>query len=311
MNNYQEKWESRSSIRTRPRKTIDFCQEGYFFPPDKQTLLILPEVVWLGEEIKKQLLLLTLQQYLKSIMHVEVDWIFSACNKIIFNKLVNYSQEMRHNAYTVILDEYYHVYMANDLMIQLRQAFIDLPQIDVVFSDAGSAIKTIKNNLDQKYHDIFEIIAICIFETTLVRELVTQFEGEDIHPILKSYARDHMSDEARHYGFFFDVLCFTWENLSEESQIEIGFHLADFVLLYLNIKGEKAFNLQLLTWLLGDKKTAEIKINLLYDGFKISPEIPMVKNVLSVLKRAGILDYECVQEAFQRSGLIGDKKLNK
>ena len=36
LSQYQQKWESRSSIRTRPRKAIDFSLSGYFYPIDKQ-----------------------------------------------------------------------------------------------------------------------------------------------------------------------------------------------------------------------------------------------------------------------------------
>ena len=44
-------------------------------------------------------------------------------------------------------------------------------KVDHPISDAHKAVDEIKKQLPAKYHDMFEIIAVCIFETTLVREL--------------------------------------------------------------------------------------------------------------------------------------------
>jgi NADH-quinone oxidoreductase subunit L len=54
---YLEKWESRSSIRSRPKKYIDFNQEGYFFPEDKQPLLLNQDIINMGQKIKEEILL--------------------------------------------------------------------------------------------------------------------------------------------------------------------------------------------------------------------------------------------------------------
>ena len=54
MQHYQNKWESRSSIRTRPRKSIDFTLLGDFFPREKQILFLLPEIQSLSEQQRKE-----------------------------------------------------------------------------------------------------------------------------------------------------------------------------------------------------------------------------------------------------------------
>ena len=53
-NQYQEKWETRSSIRSRPRKVINFDLYGDFFPENKQVLMFLPEVQALSAAVKPQ-----------------------------------------------------------------------------------------------------------------------------------------------------------------------------------------------------------------------------------------------------------------
>ena len=155
--------------------------------------------------------------------------------------------------------------------------------------------------LDEKYHDVFEILAVCIFETTLVRELVEFFNSENIHPSIKYYINDHMNDESRHYGFFLDLMKYTWENLPEDYRVAIGTHMAFFVKRYLNVESDKAFNTQLLGKFTGNDKAAE-QIGAIYKGFDITPDIPIVKNVLTALKNSGVAGHASVRSSFNNIG---------
>lgn len=302
-NIYQEKWESRSSVRTRPRKFIDFGQSGYFFPEDKQPILLNQDVINLGEKVKENILLQSFYKYLNDIINLEIKLINSACTKLIYSDLiVKYTDEIKLNTYTIIIDEYYHVYLAKDMMLQLNQQFSDLEKFSYPVSDAYNAVTLIKNQLNTKYHDIFEIIAVCIFETTLVRELVEFFNSENVHPSIKYYVNDHMNDETKHHGFFYDLLRYTWENLPDEYKENIGSHLADFIKLYLNISSEKTFNFDILTNLFQDKRKSAAIIEDLYKGFDITPEIPIVKNVLNVLQKSELLDNIHIKLGFQNIG---------
>lgn len=301
---YQYKWESRSSIRTRPRKPLDFNYSGYFFPKEKQSLFLLPEVQELNTDLQNEILILSLKNYLEDICKLEKDWIYIACNNIIDkNMVVSYPNDIKRDACTIIIDEYYHIYIAYDLLNQLRNRFSHLPEFNNNFSDANHAVLTIKEDLHEDYHDIFEILAVCIFETTLIRELVHHFDSNDIHPIIKHYINDHMNDEARHYNFFYQLLLYTWHNLSDDFKQIIGSKLGDFVKLYLNIKGEISQNLNILSWALSDSSKAEGLINQLYHGYEISPNLPIIKNVLKVLNKAGIMSHQNVYRGFKENGL--------
>ena len=303
-NLYQESWEARSSVRTRPRKIIDFSQNGYFFPEDKQAIFLNQDVVNLGQKAKENILLQSLYKYLNDIINLEIKLIISACNNVIYRDLIiQYDDEKKLNAHTVIIDEYYHVYVARDMLLQLNQHFPSLKQVNYPASDAYNAVMLVKNQLDQKYHDIFEIIAVCIFETTLVRELVEFFNDENVHPSIKFYVNDHMNDEAKHYRFFFDLLCYTWKQIPQEYKDDIGSHLAGFIKLYLDMNSEKSFNLNILESLFEDKEKPSIIIQDLYKGFEITSEIPIVKNVLNILRKSKLLDNAQVKLGFLNIGL--------
>jgi hypothetical protein len=301
---YQVRWESRSSVRTRPRKPIDFSLPGDFFPTDRQALFLLPEVSK-AVETRQNILLLSFYKYLNDIIQLETHFIHKACHSIMHKDLpVEYADVVKRNASTVIIDEYYHVYIAYDLLSQLKEKYPHLPHIDSCFSDATHAIDTIKETLLKKYHDIFEILAVCIFETTLIRELVTHFDSESIHPSIKYYINDHMNDEARHFRFFHELLSYTWVNIPEDYRQSIGSKLGEFVTLYLNVKADIEYNTSVLSWVLDDSKKAKVLVEKLYHGFEVSPDLPIVKNVLKVLTQSDVLSHKAVQLSFVNYGLI-------
>ncbi|MBX9867387.1 MAG: diiron oxygenase [Burkholderiales bacterium] len=304
INQYQNKWESRSSVRTRARKEIDFRLGGNLFPAHQQILLMVPEIEEMGSSIHELILVQSLYKYLNDIVTLEIKCINSACNKLIYeNLIVNYDDETKLNAYTIIIDEYYHVYVAKDMLMQIQKQFPSIKQLAYPISDSFNAVKKIQERLEQKYHAIFEIIAVCIFETTIVKELVEFFNTPDVHPSLKYYVNDHMNDEAKHYGFFYNLLCHTWSKLPDEYIKHIGIHLADFVKLYLNISSEKSYNLLILKSILKNDTKAESIITKMYSGFAITTDIPMVKNVLNVLKKSGIMDNKLIKDSFIANGL--------
>ncbi len=70
----------------------------------------------------------------------------------------------------------------------------------------------------------------------------------------------------------------------------------------MNIGSEISFNKELLSEILGDQAKAESIVNELYEGFEITPEIPIVKNVIKVLRDANILDNTHVINGFNSIG---------
>ncbi|WP_277670074.1 diiron oxygenase [Saccharomonospora viridis] len=300
---YVARWEERGSIRTRPRKTIDFEQTGYFFPADRQPLLLDESVAALGEHIKERILIQSFFKYLHDIVNLEIKEIVSACTKLLYSDLpVEIGPELKLNTYSVIIDEYYHVYIAQDLILQLREHYPDLGHFEFPTSDSQRAVTEIKARLEPRYHDVFEILANCCFETTLVRELVEFFDSKDVHPSIRYYVKDHMNDESRHYAFFLDLMKHLWARMPEDYREAIGSRLGEFVKLYLSLESEKEFNVQLLESVLGDRDRAERSITRLYSGFDVTPDLPIAQNVLRAFGKAGLLEHPAVRSSFRKIG---------
>lgn len=303
MTSFQRRWEARSSIRSRPEKYIDMEQSGYFFPVDKQPVLLDSQVSNLGEPVKQEILLQSFYKYLNDIVTLEIKHINAACHNIIEGDLpITYPKQAKLNAYTILIDEYYHVYIAENMMMELDYHFPNRKQLDYPVSDSYYAVEQTKQKLDDKYHIIFEIIAVCIFETTLIRELVTFFNSPEVHPSIKYYVNDHMNDEGRHYGYFYELLEWTWSGLPEDYKQAIGSVLPYFIKLYLNVSSEKQFNINLLRSILPEQSNPESIVDNIYHGFDITPDVPIVKNVLQVLQKTGVKDYSSVTNAFKQIG---------
>ncbi len=298
-NAYQNRWESRSSVRTRPRKPIDFSKTGYFFPPNKQPLLLLPEIQALDEQAKSEILVLSFYKYLHDIMNLEIKLIHLACQHVIDDSVqLTYPEMFRLNAYTIMIDEYYHVYLGQDMLIQLQSAFPQLKPLAYPVSDAIKAIQILKQRLPTEDAPLVDILGVSIFETTLIRELVEFFNAPEVHPSVRYYVNDHMNDEARHHGFFYDLLVYTWTHMSAAQQNRIGIQLADFVKLYLNISADMEYNCSLLNTFVHHEEKSQQLIQKIYHGFEISPDMPIVKNVLSVLNKTGIMEHHLVKQGF-------------
>jgi hypothetical protein len=297
-NRYQEIWESRSSIRTRPRKVIDFSKNGFFFPAEKQPILYNRNIVNLGVEVKAKVLLYSFYKYLKDITDLEIKLINTTCYQILFDELaVRYTDQIKLNTLTVMVDEYYHVYIAHDIIMQLKQHYPTILRQDYPVSDAYNALVKTKSELEQRYRDMFQVIAVSIFETTLVKELTELFNCNNIHDSIRDYVNDHINDEAKHYNFFFELMCYTWEQLTDDYRDNIAGKLVDFLIIYFSISSWKEFNYKLLLDITKNQKLSQEIINELYDNFDVTPDMPIVKNVIRTLEKAGIYDNNFFQNA--------------
>ncbi|NBT86518.1 MAG: hypothetical protein EBT45_08530, partial [Alphaproteobacteria bacterium] len=216
--------------------------------------------------------------------------------------VVKFPPTLKLNTLLVMVDEYYHVYVANDLKMQLEKHYPELKAQFYPSSDAYTALTEVRNQLEEKYQDVFQLIAVSIFETTLVKELTDLFNAKNIHCSIREYINGHINDEAKHHNFFFDLLCFTWQNLDKDFQDVIGGKLVDFLLRYFGVASWREFNYCLLLKLTNDPILSEEIIKDLFDNFEVTPEIPIVRNVIKTLTKAGISDNEFFKKSLTAIG---------
>lgn len=288
---YQKNWEQRCLIKNGSRLIIDFTDSDNFFPLMKQPYLEDFRINFLSKAEVDDILLLSFFKHLLDITGLEINLINKACNSIIFDTLpIKFPEKTKLNTYTIIIDEYYHAYQAQDIILQIKEQFPVVNTFKFGESDASKAFNDVINELPNDYHEIFLLICVCVFETTLVGELTELFNKPNVKNDVKRYIRGHISDEARHFKFFRDLLEYTWQNLSPKQKSTILPKLNLFLKKYFSINSWRDFNLHCLSLYTDDLKICEDVISDYYDNFTVTEEIPVVKKLLNNLRSIGLVD---------------------
>jgi hypothetical protein len=282
-------WENRATVRTKPKLIFDPSQKGYFFPRSHQPLSVHPFVEELGEDAIAYLLTQSFYKYVNDIAIIETRVVNQTILNVIHNTLdIEFTYEQKINLHTVMIDEAYHAYVVYDAMQQIQHQTgvksLSLPStIEIEY-----AINTIKHKLEPSYHSMFELIAVCLAENTLTKEIITMVDAEETHPFFQELISDHLADESRHAGIFFHVLHFIWARLSDAYRYNIGGVLPEFLNLYLSNKVQIAFDRNVLLHLGITSIKVDEAITDVYGDFQLTAHHPKLKNILTILQKAGV-----------------------
>ena len=300
----QEHWEKRSSVRSRPRILLQIDESQYCYPVSKQALCLHPKVQALGDDAQKFLLIQSFYKYTHDIALIETSVINQSILPVIKNALeLPFTDEQKLALYTIMVDESYHAYVAYDAMKQLFELTQVAPLVLPKTIELELALQKTLVQMDNKYHDLFKLIAICIAENTLSFDIVSLIETEDTPVFFRQMLREHLSDEGRHSSFFSDLLRHIWSHLSDLMKNIISEALPGFLMDYLGTQLQQQFDTQtLLAMGLSQQDALEI-IDDTYAYFKITRHHPMLKRILALLNNAGVFD-SVVSPAFKETNWL-------
>ncbi len=287
----QDKWEKRSSVRSRPRIIFDPSSKGYFLPISHQPLAAHPKILEKGNDALNYLLTQSFYKYSNDIAVIETRVVNNAILTVVTNTLpIEFSEEQKLNLYTIMVDESYHAYVAYDCMMQIEKnthiAPLPLPKT----IEIERAMVTVKEKLPGKYHGVFDLIAVCLAENTLTKEIVSMIDKSETHPFFQKMIDDHLSDESRHSGIFFHLLKYIWEKISDEYKENIANILPSFLELYLGVQVQMEFERKILIQLGFSENEATSMLEETYKEFRLTKDSPLLKNILMQLDRAGLID---------------------
>lgn len=304
-----DKWDKVASVRSRPRRFIeDNNIEGYYYPIERQPLCIHPLVQARGEEVVKYILIQTAYKFMKDIAFVETEVINNTAQKIYSNRFsFRFPIELRMDILSVIVDEAYHAYVALDFMRQLEDKTGIKPLEKRNVTELSIAIEKFLPSLPADLHEIFELIAICIGENTLTKELFSMAAEPSINKIFHQVMADHMVDEGRHSSIFSLILKELWSTVDERTKNLIGEILPDFLVEYLKSDLTIAYNKKILESL--EFSVADIEVILSETHIdtpikNLRSVNPVMKNIIFIIERSGILDHEQTRNYFKKSMLI-------
>lgn len=287
---YCVEWENRATVRNLPRFIFEKDHPGYFFPLSRQPLSIHPLVEDLGEDARFFLLVQSFYKYLNDIAVIETRVVNHTILNIVGNRLpIDFSTEHKMQLYSIMTDESYHAYVAYDAMLQIQQhtGIVPLPlpqRIEIEY-----ALSAVKSVLDLIYHGMFEVLAVCLAENTLTKEIVGMLDQKETHPFFQQHIKAHLADESRHSGIFFSLLKYIWSTISQDYKVHIARVLPDFIHLYLGISVQTDFDKLILKHIGLTESEVEEAIDDTYGYFQINKNHPMLINILTVLKKADVL----------------------
>lgn len=302
-------WERRSSIRTRPRRFVsesDILEKSvYFFPLARQPLCAHPKIIKLGEDAKKYILTQSSYKFMMDVAVLETEVVNTGALLVANNKLdFEFPHNMRHDALSVIIDEAYHAYVAIDFIKQV-EILTGIKQLPMPKKTAViNAIQYIQDKLDSAYQSLFFLIAVCIGEHVLTKDLIAIGKDKSICKTFSDVMADHVLDEGRHANIFADIMTFVWNNMSDDAKTTIGTMLPEFMRHYLKSDIQKEFDESILKGL--DLSVEEI--NEIISGtyvvscsIKLDNNNPVIKNLLSMLDRCRVFDHGPTKQAFQQA----------
>lgn len=311
MENYQYKmktWDKYATIRSRPRRIIEPNEiQYYFFPLSKQPICIHPLVTAKGEEIIKYILIQTVNSFSHNIAILETEFVNNGALMIANNKFefCTFPLDLCHDALSIIVDEAYHAYVALDFLKQLSGVtnveLLPTPNDTTVFR----GVNAVKAEISNKYHSAMELIAVCIGEHVLTKELITFKAEENVSPTFQAVMTDHVADEGRHSNIFDYVLRFLWSKLPEDYKVAIGTNLHIFIREYLKKDIEIAYDRMMLEQ--AGFSAAEVD-RIIDDTFVATCTLntndtnPVLVNLMNLLQRTLVLDHEPTAKAFSTSG---------
>lgn len=302
-------WDRKSSIRSRPRRLLANDQKTqYFFPLSRQPIAIHPLIKQLGPDAISFILAQTSYKFMYDIAILETELVNNGA-LIVANDHLNmgFPAALRQDALSIIIDEAYHAYVAIDFINQIEEVTgiqrLETPTETTV----TRAVKIIKKSLPEDLHKLFELIAVCISEHVLTKDLISIGKDKNTGEFFQLVMADHVLDEGRHASIFAYVFDFIWKKMTVYQKDSIGVMLPEFLKEYLKQDLQKNYDKKILIALgfSSEKIDTILKdsyINACTVG--LNNNNPVVANLIALLQRVHVFDHSKTKMAFETYNLI-------
>lgn len=302
-------WNKFASVRSRPRRiAIEDQENDYFYPIDRTAIYSHPLIQNSTEAQKKYILLQNAYKFMSDIAFVELELINRVSYKL-YNGRSRYilPSSLRFDLLSVIVDESYHAFVALDFMDQLQAVTGIAPLHFSQEVELGASMQKFSTDFSQEYIDVFEIIAICIGENTLTKELFNLTRDTKLNRVFHDVMADHMIDEGRHSNIFSKILQEIWKEIDEHLRLQLGKILPVFLFDYLKPDLHIEFDKKLLCKVGFQPQEIQQIIAESYpehNAENLKMKNPIFANILAVLTRSKILEHPPTRKEFAIQGLI-------
>lgn len=297
---FADVWESRATIRTRPRRVLE-NDERLIYPLSRQPLVLSETFLRECPQQRDFALVQTLYKFINDVVIFETEIVDKTARSIAKNRFaVAFPFACRYDAMTVVVDEDYHALVAMDFMQQTVAMTgvepIRLPdQIEL-----SRAIPAAVALAPEHLRSAVELICVAIAENTVTGDVAAFARDDTVKPSIKGLMADHLLDEGRHSSFWARMVRIYWHTASVADREAIAKILPVFIGHYLTNDIQKSFDLRLIDALQVSEETRlSLKEEMTGLAFPINRHHPLVGNIIKFFHNSSLLDTPCVQHALR------------
>ncbi|PQO95654.1 MULTISPECIES: diiron oxygenase [Pseudomonas] len=295
---FADAWESRATIRTRPRRVLE-NDDKLIYPLSRQPLVLSETFLRECPEQRDFALVQTLYKFINDVVIFETEIVDKTARSIAKNRFsVAFPFACRYDAMTVVVDEDYHALVAMDFMQQTVAmtgiAPIELPDEIELSRAIPAAVALAPEHL----RSAVELICVAIAENTVTGDVAAFAKDDTVKQSIKGLMADHLLDEGRHSGFWSRLVRIYWHTASEDDRQCIAHILPVFISHYLTNDIQKSFDFHLIDALqISDVARQALKSEVSGLAFPINRHHPLVANIVRFFRSSSLLDSPCVQSA--------------
>ncbi|WP_095054534.1 diiron oxygenase [Pseudomonas sp. Irchel s3b2] len=295
---FADAWESRATIRTRPRRVLE-NDDKLIYPLSRQPLVLSETFLRECPEQRDFALVQTLYKFINDVVIFETEIVDKTARSIAKNRFsVAFPFACRYDAMTVVVDEDYHALVAMDFMQQTVAmtgiAPIGLPDEIELSRAIPAAVALAPEHL----RSAVELICVAIAENTVTGDVAAFAKDDTVKQSIKGLMADHLLDEGRHSGFWARLVRIYWHTASEDDRQCIAQILPVFIGHYLTNDIQKSFDFRLIDALqINDTARRALKSEVSGLAFPINRHHPLVANIVRFFRSSSLLDSPCVQSA--------------
>lgn len=297
---FAEAWESRATIRTRPRRLLEDDQR-LIYPLSRQPLVLSETFLRECPQQRDFALVQTLYKFINDVVIFETEIVDKTARSIAKNRFaVAFPFACRYDAMTVVVDEDYHALVAMDFMQQTvaLTGIEPIPLPDEI--ELSRAIPAAVALAPEHLRSAVELICVAIAENTVTGDVAAFARDDSVKPSIKGLMADHLLDEGRHSSFWARMVRIYWHTASDTDRETIAQILPVFIGHYLTNDIQKSFDLRLIDALPVSETTRHsLREEIAGLAFPINRHHPLVGNIVRFFHNSSLLDTPCVQHALR------------
>lgn len=297
---FADVWESRATIRTRPRRVLE-NDERLIYPLSRQPLVLSETFLRECPQQRDFALVQTLYKFINDVVIFETEIVDKTARSIAKNRFaVAFPFACRYDAMTVVVDEDYHALVAMDFM-QQTVAMTGIEPIRLPDQiELSRAIPAAVALAPEHLRSAVELICVAIAENTVTGDVAAFARDDTVKPSIKGLMADHLLDEGRHSSFWARMVRIYWHTASVADREAIAKILPVFIGHYLTNDIQKSFDLRLIDALQVSEETRlSLKEEMTGLAFPINRHHPLVGNIIKFFHNSSLLDAPCVQHALR------------